>query len=98
MTDRPTAIEDVTPLSQTRSMTNQLHLFCLTDYEVPMTTTAAGGWNTDRCELDDDTRELGLRRVREARSVLRRVASGPAARFDPLGRNRSIPPADRRVA
>ena len=79
-------------------MTNQLHLFSPADYEVPVRSAAEDGWNGNRYELDDATRKLGLRRVREARSVLRGVASGAAARFDPLGRNRSIPPAARRVA
>ena len=63
-----------------------------------MRSAAEDGWNSKRYELDDATRKLGLRRVREARSVLRGAASGAAARFELLGRNRSIPPAARRVA
>ena len=83
---------DVTPLSQARGMTNQLHLFSPMDYEVPQAAAPSDGiWGSDRADLDDldeTTRQLGLRRVQEARAVLRVVAFEGSSSLNLPGRNR----------
>ena len=71
-------------------MTNQLHLFSPIDYEVPQAAAPSNSiWGTDDGDdLDETTRQLGLRRVQEARAVLRVVAFEGASSLNLSGRNR----------